>query len=151
VGALPLVTGQALFDSTALSDLTTASPKYVVNLGMTWTYEKVSARLAEVVYGPTSEWVNDNLDTNGKTVVYYQDHVGVTPITNLELGYDLMKGLTLSAGAVNLFNRYPPHTNPGLLAVERATNDNGAVRIYPSFSPFGINGGFYYVRAVYSF
>jgi iron complex outermembrane receptor protein len=151
VGALPLVQGQALFDSTALSDLTTASPKYVVNLGMSWTYEKASARLQEVIYGPSSEWVNDNLDTNGNTAVYYQDKIGVTPTTNLELGYELMKGLTLSAGAVNLFNRYPPHTNPGLLNVQRATNDNGAVQIYPGFSPFGINGGFYYARATFSF
>jgi iron complex outermembrane receptor protein len=151
VGALPLVQGQALFDATALSDLTTASPKYVVNLGMSWTYEKASARLQEVIYGPSSEWVNDNLDTNGNTAVYYQDKIGVTPTTNLELGYELMKGLTLSAGAVNLFNRYPPHTNPGLLNVQRATNDNGAVQIYPGFSPFGINGGFYYARATFSF
>jgi len=151
VGALPLVQGQALFDSTALSDLTTASPKYVVNLGMSWTYEKASARLSEVIYGQSSEWVNDNLDTNNNTAVYYQDKIGVTPTTNLELGYELMKGLTLSAGAVNLFNRYPPHTNPGLLAVQRAANDNGAVQIYPGFSPFGINGGFYYARATFSF
>lgn len=151
VGALPLVQGQALFDATALSDLTTASPKFVVNLGMSWTYEKLSARLAEIIYGRTSEWENDNLDTNGKTVVYYQDHVGVTPTTNLELGYELMKGLTVSAGAINVFNRYPPQVNPGLLGVQRATNDNGAVRIYPGISPFGIDGGFYYARATFSF
>ena len=142
---------QALFDATALSDLTTASPKFVVNLGMAWTYEKLSARVAEIIYGRTTEWENDNLDTNGKTVVYYQDHVGVTPTTNLELGYELMKGLTLSAGAVNVFNRYPPQVNPGLLGVQRATNDNGAVRIYPGISPFGIDGGFYYARATFSF
>jgi iron complex outermembrane receptor protein len=151
VGALPLVQGQALFDATALSDVTTASPKYVVNLGASWTYDKMSARLSEVIYGPSSEWENDNLDTNGSTAVYYQDKIGVIPTTNLELGYELMKGLTLSAGAVNLFNRYPPHTNPGLLGVQRAANDNGAVTIYPGFSPLGINGGFYYVKAAYSF
>jgi iron complex outermembrane receptor protein len=151
VGALPLVQGQALFDATALSDVTTASPKYVVNLGASWTYDKMSARLSEVIYGPSSEWENDNLDTNGSTAVYYQDKIGVIPTTNLELGYELMKGLTLSAGAVNLFNRYPPHTNAALLGVQRAANDNGAVTIYPGFSPLGINGGFYYVKAAFKF
>jgi iron complex outermembrane receptor protein len=151
VGALPLVQGQALFDSTALSDLTTASPKYVVNLGMSWTYDKASARLSEVIYGPSSEWENDNLDTNGSTAVYYQDKIGVIPTTNLELGYELMKGLTLSAGAVNLFNRYPPQHNSNFLNAQRAAGDNGAVAIYPGFSPFGINGGFYYARASFSF
>jgi iron complex outermembrane receptor protein len=151
VGALPLVQGQALFDSTALSDVTTASPKSVVNLGMSWTYEKASARLSEVIYGPSSEWENDNFDTNGNNAVYYQDKIGTIPTTNLELGYELMKGLSVSAGAVNLFNRYPPHTNAGLLGVQRAANDNGAVAIYPGFSPLGINGGFYYVKAAFKF
>jgi iron complex outermembrane receptor protein len=151
VGVLPLVQGQALFDSTALSDVTTASPKSVVNLGMSWTYDKMSAKLTEVIYGPSSEWENDGFDTNGNNAVYYQDKIGVTPTTNLELGYEIMKGLTVSAGAVNLFNRYPPKQNSELLAVQRAANDNGAVAIYPGFSPFGINGGFYYAKAAFSF
>jgi iron complex outermembrane receptor protein len=33
----------------------------------------------------------------------------------------------------------------------RENTDNGAVTIYPGFSPFGINGGFYYARASFSF
>ena len=32
-----------------------------------------------------------------------------------------------------------------------ARNSAVAVRIYPQFSPFGINGGLHYVRASYSF
>jgi iron complex outermembrane receptor protein len=38
-----------------------------------------------------------------------------------------------------------------LLADQRAAGDNAAVTILPSFSPFGINGGYYYVRANYKF
>jgi len=151
VGALPLVQGQALFDSTALSDLTTASPKYVVNLGMAWTYGKASASVTEIIYGQSSEWENDFFDTNGNNAVYYQDRIGVIPTTNVEVGYEIFKGLKLSAGAVNVFNRYPEKTNGELLKVYNAAGDNSAVQIYPSFSPFGINGGFYYARAVYSF
>jgi iron complex outermembrane receptor protein len=41
--------------------------------------------------------------------------------------------------------------NGKLLATYRASNDNSAVTIYPSFSPFGINGGYYYARASYKF
>jgi iron complex outermembrane recepter protein len=151
VGALPLVQGQALFDSTALSDVTTASPKYVINLGMSWTYDKASVKLSEVIYGQSSEWENDYFDTNGNNAVYYQDKIGVIPTTNLEVGYEIFKGLTLSAGAINLFNRYPPKQNADLLNVQRAAGDNGAVAIYPGFSPFGINGGFYYAKAAFSF
>ena len=51
----------------------------------------------------------------------------------------------------NLFNRYPDKTNSDLLAVYRAAKNTAATEIYPSFSPFGINGGYYYGRMVYSF
>lgn len=151
VGALPLVQGQALFDSTALSDLTTASPKYVVNMGLNWTSGKASASLTEIIYGQSSEWENDFFDTNGNNAVYYQDRIGVVPTTNLDVGYEIFKGLKLNVGAVNLFNRYPNKTNGELLKVYNAAGDNSAVQIYPSFSPFGINGGFYYAKASYSF
>jgi iron complex outermembrane receptor protein len=36
--------------------------------------------------------------------------------------------------------------NSNLLALRRANLDNGAVAIYPAFSPFGINGGYYYAK-----
>src|SRR5581483_5492684 len=151
VGALPLVQGQALFDSTAISDVTTASPKYVFNLGMYWTYDKAFAKVQEVIYGPSSEWVNDNFDTNPNFATYYRDNIGTIPTTNLELGYEIFKGLRLSAGAVNLFNRYPEKRNSNLLKVYNAAGDNSAVTIYPGFSPLGIDGGFYYASATFSF
>jgi iron complex outermembrane receptor protein len=37
------------------------------------------------------------------------------------------------------------------LGREIAAADNTAVTQYPIFSPFGINGGFYYVKASYKF
>jgi iron complex outermembrane receptor protein len=151
VGALPLVQGQALFDSTAISDLTTASPKFVLNFGLAWTYDKVFAKVQEVIYGPSSEWENDYFDTNGTSAVYYRDNIATIPTTNVELGYEIFKGLKLSVGGVNVFNRYPNMTNAELLKVYNAAGDNSAVQIYPSFSPLGINGGFYYAKATYSF
>jgi hypothetical protein len=47
----------------------------------------------------------------------------------------------------NLFNKYPDMVNGKLLAEQRANLDNSAVGIYPSFSPFGINGAYYYAKA----
>jgi iron complex outermembrane receptor protein len=52
----------------------------------------------------------------------------------------------VSVGANNLFNQYPDHINASLLAEQRANLDNTAVNVYPAFSPFGINGGYYYAR-----
>ena len=41
--------------------------------------------------------------------------------------------------------------NPRLLGSYRQANDNAYVGRYPDFSPFGINGGYYYGRVTYSF
>jgi iron complex outermembrane receptor protein len=54
-------------------------------------------------------------------------------------------------GANNLFNQYPDQVNGRLLAEQRANLDNTAVTVYPSFSPFGINGGYYYARLGFRF
>jgi iron complex outermembrane receptor protein len=72
--------------------------------------------------------------------------VGPAWITDLELAYQLNRAWTVSIGANNLLNKYPDQVNATLLAERRANLDNGAVGIYPSFSPFGINGGYYYAR-----
>jgi len=36
------------------------------------------------------------------------------------------------------------------VAAYRAFDDNAGVAKYPGFSPFGIDGGFYYARASYT-
>ena len=88
----------------------------------------------------------------GKAAVF-QTTIPVTPITNLNLSYDFGRRLRLSIGATNLFDRKPPRLNGNLLAHYNsfAYGDNQGVQAYPSFSPFGINGGFYYARALFTF
>jgi iron complex outermembrane receptor protein len=54
-------------------------------------------------------------------------------------------------GANNLFNVYPDKYNPDLVAAQRAGLDNAAVAQYANFSPFGINGGYYYVKMKIAF
>jgi len=78
--------------------------------------------------------------------VFYETEIKPTFLTDLELSYQVNKSLTLSLGANNLFNKYPDQINAQLLAEQRANLDNTAVTIYPSFSPYGINGGYYYAR-----
>jgi len=109
-----------------------------------WSRDRLSVSLKETVYGPASRL--DNL--NGGP--FYETKIGVTPLTDLEVAYQA-SALKLSLGASNLFNRYPNKTNSQLLATYQAAKNTGAVTIYPSFSPFGINGGYYYGRMVYSF
>ena len=162
-----------LYDPQAYSDLTTANPKYVINLGGLLTMGKLSVNLVEKIYGPSSEYQNDDGDNGGTGAGtypacvpkpgtpficpggfdYFKSTLGVTPITDLDLGYQVQEHLKFSIGAINLLNRFPGRIN----ALQRAHTqsfaygDNAGVAQYPSFSPFGINGGFYYVKAQYKF
>jgi iron complex outermembrane recepter protein len=135
---------QLLYDRTALSDLETASPKYRTMIGAVWTRDRISVSLKETVYGPASRQQN----LNGGP--YYETRIGITPITDLEVAYQA-SALKFSLGANNVFNRYPDKTNSELMAVYTAAKNTAAVAVYPSFSPFGINGGYYYGRMVYNF
>jgi iron complex outermembrane receptor protein len=153
--------GQPLFNSTALSDLTTASPKLVINLGAVWTANIFSLTLHEIIYGPSSEWDGDNGDLASDTVTdaglcsggacYYKEAVKTAAITNLELGMEPMKGFRIAVGANNLLNKYPEQINPALTKAYDSADDNAAVDKYDDFSPYGIDGGFYYARASYRF
>jgi iron complex outermembrane recepter protein len=150
-GTPALLAGATLYDATAISDLTTATPKYIVNLGALWTYGKYTVNLLEKVYGPSSEWENDDGDNPTNIPVYFKSSIGVSPITNLDLAYQVQEHLKLSIGAVNLFNKFPNHLNGELLARYASHDDTSATFDYASWSPYGIDGGFYYARAMFTF
>jgi iron complex outermembrane recepter protein len=145
-----LGTSQALFDKVALSDLQDTAPEYVLNLGGTFKWDRLSVSVHELMYGESSQFENDGGATNGE-IMFYETTIGVTPITNLEVSLEAMDGLTLTVGAVNLFDEMPDKRNDAYRAVQFRDGDNGAVSQYPSFSPFGINGGYYYGRVAYKF
>ena len=82
----------------------------------------------------------------------YQDYKINPPIyararalLDLEASYMFDFGLILAAGADNLFDTYPTKVK----RVHR--NEYDAGQKYPVTSPYGYNGGFYYVRAAYEF
>lgn len=58
-----------------------------------------------------------------------------------ELGYEIHEGLELIGGVANLLDNYPDE-NPG---------QGGTGQLYPEASPFGFNGGQWYVKARYTF
>jgi iron complex outermembrane receptor protein len=152
-GTPPQLAGLSLYNATALSDLTSASPKYVANLGALWTSGKASINLVEKIFGRSSEWENDNADNPTNNPQYFRTDVGVAAITNLDLGYQFTNYFRVNIGAINLFDRYPNKLN-GVLRSHYDNvvyNDNQGVQQYPSFSPFGIDGGFYYVKATFTF
>jgi iron complex outermembrane receptor protein len=137
---------QLLLDQTAISDIETASPKMRLNLGALWKAGAWTVNLREALYGSSSEMQSPD---GGGT--YYKTGIGKLAVTDLEVAYKFNSNWTLALGANNLFNKYPDGINPEVLAIQRANLDNSAVTIYPSFSPIGINGGYYYARANFKF
>ncbi len=149
----PQLAPNVLYDQEAYSELTTASPRFVLNLGGLLTAGKFELNLVEKIYGKSSDYENDDGDGPSGTFQYFKDEIGVTAITNVDAGYWYTDHLKLSVGAVNAFNRFPNKLNSNILSREEnyPGGDNAAVTQYPIFSPFGINGGFYYAKAVYKF
>jgi iron complex outermembrane receptor protein len=161
-GGSPEIGGQPLFDAEAVTALTSQSPRITLNMGAHYTVSSYYVDLHEIIYGKSSSCDNPDSDTSAKAygtpcasyaggLYYYQDHIGTVGITNLELGANLTEKLMLAIGANNLFNRYPNQINPANVAVEAANFDNAAVEKYPPFSPFGIDGGYYYARVHFKF
>jgi iron complex outermembrane receptor protein len=143
-------TTQALFDQEALADLEDTMPDYLVNLGAVFKWERVTFSVHELVYGPCSDYDNDSGETNGE-LMFYKNEIGVTPITNLEFTFEAMERLNFVVGATNVFDEYPDKRNDTFREIQFNAGDNGVVAGYPSFSPFGINGAYYYGKMTYSF
>jgi iron complex outermembrane receptor protein len=159
----PEMGGQPLFDAQAITALTSQSPRITVNMGAHYTISQYYVDLHEIIYGKSSSCDNPDSDTPTAPVAaapcavyggglnYYKNSIGTIGITNLEVGANLTDKLTLALGANNLFNRYPNTVNSGYNTVEAQNFDNAAVQKYPGFSPFGIDGGFYYARLHFKF
>lgn len=79
-----------------------------------------------------------------------------------ELGYQVLPELRLVLGGNNLTNRrpqrppdllvtgYPSGTSPSGALASRTNSATGA-GVVPTQSPYGINGAYYYARAIYNF
>ncbi|MET0280802.1 MAG: TonB-dependent receptor [Steroidobacteraceae bacterium] len=137
--------GQRLFDAEALSNLEDTAPDYVLNLGALIKFGSLSINVREVLYGKSE--LNQTYYGSGS----YPTVIKATPITNLDVSWAATEKLSFSIGAQNLFNSYPEKVNEDLLETYRADDDNSAVAIYPSFSPFGFNGGYYYGKVSFKF
>jgi iron complex outermembrane receptor protein len=136
---------QVLLNLGAIASLESSSPKARVNFGALWKNHGWTVNLRESVYGPSSGYTT----VNG--TLYFKNEIKTSATTDLEVSKQLTKSLTLAVGANNLFNKYPDRNNADLIAAQNAALNTGSVNQYPGFSPFGINGGYYYGRLNYSF
>ena len=137
-------TGQTMFSKDAKSLLEDASPKYKVGLNALYTFGALTINLTETVYGKSSAFSDPGTGPLQLT------KIGTTGITDLEVSYKLPGDVTVSLGANNLFNTYPDKLSDAFTAACVAAG-GGCVAQYPTYSPFGINGGYYYGRLTWNF
>ncbi|HWU04433.1 MAG TPA: TonB-dependent receptor, partial [Novosphingobium sp.] len=120
--------GVTLFGRQAQRDLVAALPRDKVVLTSDWSRDRLRALLRLTRWGSYTE---------SSTTASGDRSFGAKWITDLEVGYDINRRVSLAVGANNLFDVYPDKN--GLVAYD----GSGA---YGNFAPFGLTGGSYYGR-----
>ena len=151
---LPAQVVNNAFGQTALPSIINApdgTPPLKVIAQAFWTLGKFSTTLRETITTDTSELTSFNGLTATNAVT---ETVPTAAITDLSFDYRVTHDIKLTVGANNLFNQFPPSIPVGV-------NSSGVTSpISPNiyafgvpllFSPYGINGGFYYGRVTVNF
>jgi len=136
---------QALYGPGAISDITTASPKYKAILSAQYTADRWTLTVRESLFGPSTEYEQGD-DGN-----FYPSTVHAAAITDLTVAYRVADHLSVSVGATDLFDKRPNSYNPDLIANYRANLDAQSVLNSPGFAPYSINGGYYFGRVTFTF
>lgn len=117
-----------LFGRQAQRDLLVATPRSKLVFSNDWTLGAFHALVRVTRYGKYTE--SSNVASGDK-------QFGAKWVTDLDVGYDLSKNVSVSVGANNLFDVYPEKN--GIIAYDGSGQ-------YGNFAPFGLSGGFYYAR-----
>lgn len=136
----------ALLDLNSRDGLTRATPRVKAIGNALWTMGDFSINLRETVYGQTAQWNSYSGSGTGAGATEYK--IGTSFITDLNVGYKLTSGLRFDVGANNLFDKKAP-TVPTVGG--RPSNGGNVFSSAITFTPWGINGGYYYARATVTF
>lgn len=140
-------TATSLIDKYSVVQLENSTPKFRAILGAYLEKGMFTVNLREAYYSEVYalESTPGNSPMAGADI---KVPVKAAFITDLELGAKVTEGIKLSIGANNLFNKYPTKRSyenirgPQLESGSRSYSSN----VYPTISPYGINGGYYYGR-----
>ncbi|MBB1381194.1 TonB-dependent receptor, partial [Shewanella sp. SR41-2] len=122
-----------LFDNIEVVRMTEANPKNTANIGFTHQYDDFTTNLRFSYFGEY-------------TVGYSSSEVeyGARWTTDLSTRYRATDNLAVTLGVQNLFDTYP----------EKRPEDNNfnGIFVYPlTNTPFGFNGGYYYLDLRYTY
>jgi iron complex outermembrane receptor protein len=110
------------------------NPRWRGNLTGTWEAGRWNVLVRANYYG---KWI-DAVPNATPTALSFDQTFGAEWLVDAEVSYQATEQLNIAIGADNLLDAYPGKDR------RQAQINNGIV--YPQFSPFGFNGGFWYLR-----
>jgi len=144
----------ALIDTGSIVELEHSTPKFRGTLNAFWSMGKFSANIRESYYSEVYAFETARTTTDaGPAGELIKVPVKASFLTDLEVGYQIAEPIKLSIGANNLFNKYPTKRSAAAIRnAQLANRERGySTSLYPTNSPFGINGGYYYARVNVTF
>ena len=143
-----------LIDASSEVELEHSTPRFRGTFNAFWSLDKLSVNLRESYYSrvytlETARAAGPDFDAGDLIKVPVKSSF----ITDLEVGYQIASPIKISIGANNLFNKYPTQRSKKYIrSVELENGERGySTSKYPTISPFGINGGYYYARVNVTF
>ena len=127
--------GDFLFDRSSRLSFEQGTPEQKIVASVDWSLGDFGATLRGTSYDSV-------LVANNNATLDYE--TGDALLLDLEGRYTLPFGVALAVGVNNLTDEYPTATP---ININGATGSVG----YPSYSPYGFNGRFFYGRLSYSF
>lgn len=121
---------QTLFDRVERGRIEVGQPQNNLRLNADWQIRKVGVSLTESRFGAVS--------TRSSSPGPGDQTYAAKWLTDLALSYHFQNRVTFTLGGNNIFNTFPEKNN--------SANSFGGIFAYSGISPFGQNGGFYYVR-----
>ncbi|RII74213.1 TonB-dependent receptor plug domain-containing protein [Pseudomonas monteilii] len=130
------------FGHQAQTDLTEGSPRDKLVLGNNWRVGDFITDLQLTRYGKYTE---------AGTTAAADKQFSAKWITDLDISYLITDNLSAAIGANNLFGVRPDKQSPNVVRTNLAGNPTEINNLdeYGAFSPYGLNGAFYYARLSY--
>ena len=133
--------GGPLITPVIVSGLEDSTPGYKIGLGANYYLNKwnLTARLTH--YGKSSLLYSD---AGTGLAPFTLNTITPKTLTDISVGYEITSDLSVALGANNVFDVHPNDTIP---ITRGSTNAN----VYPTFSPFAVDGAYYYARTTFRF
>ena len=117
-------------------------PDHKIILSLIYKTRKFEFVVRNTRFGNTAITAND-IDSSYNP--FWDEHFSSKILTDVSISYSLKKWLTITGGANNVFNVYPDR-------IKNYINTGQGQYIYGmEASPFGFNGGYYYVNMSFNF